>query len=142
MRILYERGGDLARRATVNKEIKDEWVKALRSGEYKQARKSLRKGNKYCCLGVLCDLSKKGKWTSDSKTPRDSCGRLVKEYKYVPELGTVGYGFLPQDIRAWAGMRSNSGHWSTEQKSLADMNDRGDSFKVIADVIEKNWEVL
>ena len=41
----------------MNKQLRDEWVRALRSGEYEQGRGRLRKGNgedaKYCCLGVL-----------------------------------------------------------------------------------------
>lgn len=51
----------------MNKEWKDKWVAALRSGEYKQGIEALRytshaPGNlfedvkAYCCLGVLCDL--------------------------------------------------------------------------------------
>jgi hypothetical protein len=41
----------------VNKQLRDEWVKALRSGEYEQARgtlsREMRTGRSYCCLGVL-----------------------------------------------------------------------------------------
>lgn len=40
-------------------EIRARWVAALRSGEYAQGRGSLRDGNQYCCLGVLCDLAVK-----------------------------------------------------------------------------------
>jgi hypothetical protein len=32
------------------------WVRALRSGEYEQARHVLQKGEKFCCLGVACDI--------------------------------------------------------------------------------------
>lgn len=35
-------------------ELKAKWVKALRSGEFKQARGFLQKDGGYCCLGVLC----------------------------------------------------------------------------------------
>jgi hypothetical protein len=41
----------------MNKEIKNKWVVALRSGEYKQGKHLLRStGNRYCCFGVLCDV--------------------------------------------------------------------------------------
>lgn len=40
----------------MNKKIKKLWLKALRSGEYKQGKLALRIKNKYCCLGVLCDI--------------------------------------------------------------------------------------
>lgn len=48
----------------MNPEIKTKWVEALRSGKYKQGKKSLRsrEGDKYCCLGVLCDLYAANKW--------------------------------------------------------------------------------
>lgn len=36
--------------------IKEDWIKALRSGKYKQGTGCLRKGNEYCCLGVLCEV--------------------------------------------------------------------------------------
>jgi len=32
------------------------WVKALRSGEYKQGTKLLKFNGKYCCLGVACEI--------------------------------------------------------------------------------------
>jgi len=41
----------------VNKQLKAEWVKALRSGEYKQGRLRLQRGDSYCCLGVLCEVA-------------------------------------------------------------------------------------
>lgn len=44
----------------INKELVKQWVEALRSGKYKQGRQALRnKDEEYCCLGVLCDISKK-----------------------------------------------------------------------------------
>lgn len=44
----------------MNTELIEKWVEALRSGDYKQGRQALRnKYNEYCCLGVLCDISKK-----------------------------------------------------------------------------------
>ena len=44
----------------MKKSIKAKWVRALRSGKYKQGRKMLVQdtdcGKAYCCLGVLCDI--------------------------------------------------------------------------------------
>ena len=41
-------------------ELKQQWIKALTSGEYKQGHGSLKSGNQYgtrfCCLGVLEDI--------------------------------------------------------------------------------------
>jgi hypothetical protein len=38
----------------MDKDIKEKWVKALRSGEYKQTRHVLRDDDGHCGLGVLC----------------------------------------------------------------------------------------
>lgn len=40
----------------------DQWILALRSGKYEQGHYALCYDNKFCCLGVLCDLSKRGEW--------------------------------------------------------------------------------
>lgn len=45
--------------SNINKELVKQWVEALRSGKYKQGRQALRNRNdEFCCLGVLCDISK------------------------------------------------------------------------------------
>ena len=52
----------------MKKEIKEKWINALRSEEYKKGSYALKNTDKYCCLGVLCDLVKDevdGKWKDD-----------------------------------------------------------------------------
>lgn len=41
------------------KEIKDNWLKALRSGEFKQGFFALhnKASNTYCCIGVLAEIT-------------------------------------------------------------------------------------
>lgn len=40
-----------------------EWIAALRSGEYKQARETLSDSKgRMCCLGVACDIAGSGWW--------------------------------------------------------------------------------
>lgn len=51
----------------MNPELKVRWLAALRSGSYRQARKSLQTvppdGQAgFCCLGVLCDLIAPDHW--------------------------------------------------------------------------------
>lgn len=41
----------------MNPEWKKKWVEALRSGKYKQGKEALCFGDKYCCLGVLCEIA-------------------------------------------------------------------------------------
>jgi hypothetical protein len=43
----------------MNLEIKEQWVAALRSGKFKQAKYKLKENEGYCCLGVLCSLAEK-----------------------------------------------------------------------------------
>ena len=48
-------------------EIAEKWSKALRSGEYEQACEVLKHDDGgYCCLGVLCDVSKFGNWNDEN----------------------------------------------------------------------------
>ena len=43
--------------------LKAKWIKALRSGDYKQGTDCLRSNtNQYCCLGVACDLIDPALW--------------------------------------------------------------------------------
>lgn len=43
----------------MNRKLKAQWVKALRSGEYEQMAPALcyQEGGKYCCLGVLATVA-------------------------------------------------------------------------------------
>ena len=41
----------------MNKQAKEKWVEALRSGKHKQGKRVLRDNGRYCCLGVLCEIS-------------------------------------------------------------------------------------
>lgn len=47
-------------------ELKAKWLEALRSGKYEQGIRVLKtKEGKFCCLGVLCDISGKGSFIED-----------------------------------------------------------------------------
>jgi len=101
----------------VKKEIADEWVKELRSGKFKQGRGKLKRDDSYCCLGVLCEISK-------------------QEYKN-------DHGFLSYEIQTWAGMHTNTGYLKGLDTSLIRLNDgMVFTFDKIADIIEENWEQL
>jgi hypothetical protein len=132
----------------MKKRIKDKWVNALRSGEYKQGRNALMKMGDdgkpagYCCLGVLCDLyanSKEGKEIGAKWEPSG----YLNEQRF---LGTTTY--LPARVMDWAGLETSNplipkGR-SGNKTSLAQLNDGEDAehigaktFKQIATVIEK-----
>ena len=65
-------------------EFKSAWLAALRSGEYEQGKKFLRRDyNEFCCLGVACDVLHKsgklqGEWQNQGSCYvfMGSCGAL------------------------------------------------------------------
>lgn len=116
----------------MDKKIKARWVKALRSGKYRQGRRSLRskEGDRFCCLGVLCDLHRKevgGKWIKD-------------DYRAGKRRGAMeGGGTLPTAVSKWAGLGKDDnpsikirGH----VQAAACHNDAGCRFSTIAKAIE------
>jgi len=114
--------------------IMKKWVKALRSGEYKQGKLALHRieSDAYCCLGVLCELAVKENIVKKSS----ECSSSTSEYD---ELA----GSLPESVVDWAGMKSASGSRKNRRNSLMVLNDDSNfSFKRIADVIEKEYKDL
>lgn len=106
-------------------DIKKRWAAALRSGEYKQGTGKLRKENKFCCLGVLCDIYDKERWKA---------GNYCHSF-----MGEVNG--LPNEVVLWSGVSSDSPY--VGNNSLMSHNDgRGLStrktFKQIANLIEKH----
>lgn len=109
----------------MNPEIKARWIAALRSGEYKQTKSELRSAvDKFCCLGVLCDLHAQaglGLWDG---------------FRYREE-GTIP----PTDVAVWAGLPvvyPNPDVWIDGKcRSVAEHNDQGATFAEIADAIEE-----
>lgn len=110
----------------MNKKIKALWVAALRSGEYKQGHRQLRSGDKFCCLGVLCNLHAQAH-------PKVA----AKETDPILYMGRLG--FLPPAVVKWAGLQYDYGARVTIKAfngSLSHHNDSGRTFNEIADAIE------
>lgn len=113
----------------MNADVKADWVKALRSGDYAKGRGALRKGDEFCCLGVLCDLAVKAD--------------AVEPWMYISnEDGASVYGAtatLPTPVMRWAGLTDSNPDVVNDDDgttSLADLNDFGTTFTVLADAIE------
>jgi hypothetical protein len=93
----------------MKQEIRDEWVNALESGEYKQTDMRLRDDEgKMCCLGVLCDLAAKagvGEWRD---VDGDWYFGSAAEFKALEGDGGDGYlpdaGVPPKSVRDWSGI--------------------------------------
>ena len=109
----------------MNKEIKAKWVSALRSGDYVQGKGQLRRGNKFCCLGVLCNIHAQEHPESTWLEHRDT---------YLGEIG-----LLPNEVTKWIGGGCGiTGRVSIggDYQSLVSHNDAGRTFLEIADAIE------
>lgn len=109
---------------TLDPKIKNKWVKALRSGKFKQAIGTLydSKTNGYCCLGVLCVVAGINKDDLEGWEYPQSAGLSVENDSTTNDCDfwSVQYGKHKDMI------------------PLADLNDdRKLSFAKIADIIEK-----
>lgn len=93
---------------------REEWVKALRSGKYEQGKSLLKNRNKFCCLGVACDLA--GVAWEDCEQP----SLASSDFK------TVGADILYKSLSLTV----------EEAERLANLNDRNVTFLEIADLIE------
>lgn len=138
----------------MDSEVKDLWLKALRSGEYRQTQGKLCGDNKHCCLGVLTDLYVK------SEVGKRNGARWEEkkgyDYKYLEFtsdkmlLNDDGVGrnyhedcVLPDEVQEWAGLEDSDPTLINELSdgcnvpySCCGLNDSGSTFDEIADYIE------
>ena len=111
----------------MNQEVKKEWVKALRSGEFKQSEGQLKvpelEYDRYCCLGVLCEIHRRrfgGEWKGQSDIP----SYLEADME------------LPREVIEWAELSSSNPEIKSEGITLAALNDGDATFSDIARYIE------
>jgi len=139
----------------MKKKIAEKWIKALRSGKYRQGKKVLKQRSKrgvvrHCCLGVLCELyqkehDRKMEIKQTSPAPGDEVPKDCKLYRFHDSTAT-----LPKRVMRWAGMQSDEGFVPFDNydygyegsKTLAELNDNGCPFKEIADIIAKDWDAI
>jgi hypothetical protein len=111
-------------------EIRARWTAALRSGEYEQGEGTLRANDKFCCLGVLCDLAAKADVISAPvEADGDAGDNPVGAWYYANRND-----YLPEEVKAWAGL--NSCNPVVGDSPLGNLNDGGWTFARIADAIE------
>lgn len=115
----------------MNPEVKELWVKALRSGDYAKGKGHLKYANAegevtYCCLGVLCELSP----VPGRKVDGGGCFEFGSHVSYLDE-----------QVMEWAGLDSANPKvpWEGGKHSLADINDASvATFEDIANLIEEH----
>ncbi len=95
------------------------WVEVLKSGKYEQGKGTLEANGKFCCLGVACDL-----FIPKDKQMRGKKGHLVGMLPHDQDYAPDWLHSVNADIRVGYGT------------SLSTMNDRGESFIEIANIIE------
>lgn len=119
----------------MNQDIKQRWVAALRSGEYKQGTNWLCKNGEFCCLGVLSDLAVKDGVISARPSEWDEA---TTYFDNEPAL-------LPEAVAEWAGLPcAEDGPLEDPvvqvggvEKGLSELNDEGMTFTELADIIEE-----
>jgi hypothetical protein len=116
----------------MNAEIKRLWVEDLRQNPDLQGTGSLRKGDKFCCLGRLCEVFKKevgqGEWDHNNDFVLAGCR---------------DDGLLPAAVVKWAELNDNSPTVTDPEDpdgyaGLTELNDgRHYTFAQLADLIEE-----
>lgn len=141
----------------MNRQAKELWLKALRSGEYGQAETKLCKINPdgsrgYCCLGVLTEVAIEGGFVEMER--RSHYQVAEAEYTVYVNPGDEDpdggfYAYTPDAVAEWADLPASNptvkhvmvNDWGNEAEytdSLADLNDDvGLNFEQIADLIEE-----
>lgn len=117
----------------MKKEIKEQWIAALTSGEYQQtvgalANRDAEGATSYCCLGVLCDLAVKAGVIEEPEVNED-----YRRLNYDGEEAV-----LPPSVQVWAGTDDRGNNPDGPDLGLASKNDRGSSFSEISAIISRN----
>jgi hypothetical protein len=121
----------------MNPEIKDKWVEALRSGQYKQCDRTLMRQDEYgnrtfCCLGVLTDL-----YLQENN--------MQWNFNDVNGVPFNGKEVLTEQVIVWARFpdridtNAPSVQYEGGSTLLTTMNDDGVTFSDIADIIEEQF---
>jgi hypothetical protein len=115
----------------MNEQIKEKWIQALRSQEYKQTKSILRDEYGYCCLGVLCDI-----YSKEMNVPWGKDYSHSYYYYYFDNTET-----LPIEVIEWAELNNESPSVTVEngdKVELAELNDTGTDFVTISNYIQSS----
>ena len=113
------------------------WLEALESGKYNQGIGNLKSNDRYCCLGVACEL------LGLSQKIEDGMIYFGYDHSYHSAI-------MPYTSWKLLGLKDGSGYFEElnidgniiKNRTLAFLNDSGWTFKQIANVIRKNPEVF
>lgn len=123
-------------------DVKKKWLKALRSGKYKQTKGTLCDGKGYCCLGVLEQVTE-GRIEED---PYEEFGVATEpSVNFWQRIGAkvdTQYSCDVHDKQVAQLMKMNDGMkwYDTTKGKMVETRKR--SFNKIADWIEKHVETI
>lgn len=112
------------------------WVEALRSGKYEQGKNALCRDDKYCCLGVACEVALQNGVVITKSTRNITAHNQT----FVETLFNSSWAYLPPEVQNWLGLKNDRASFNLT--GLATMNDAGYSFEEIADKIEEKASEL
>lgn len=132
----------------MNPEIKALWLDALRNSDYQQANGRLRDDeDRFCCLGVLCDLAVHagiGYWDKNEENRPDDVDRDGLRFVSAEDADDWAMAVLPDSVQTWAGLHEDADPTVSDPRPsspgpirLSNLNDEGWSFAGIADLIER-----
>lgn len=114
----------------MDKNVKLKWLEALKSGEYQKGTGYLRdKEDKFCCLGVLCNLLK-----DESDYDWNTADVADKVYCFTPNNGMA-------DSFNWWGVplqiRQKIYFTKEHETELVSLNDNHPTWDEVIEYIEK-----
>lgn len=115
----------------MNREHVQLWIDALRSGKYKKLRNALHRDDRFCALGVACEVYReqtgRGEWA-----PADMHAlRLFID----GETGTRSFCAPPAAVSRWYGLNTE---WNEKVRAIIILNDsKRARFATIAKYLEK-----
>jgi hypothetical protein len=116
----------------MNKEIGEQWVKDLLSGEFAQTTGALRSEEGFCCYGVLAERAVEAGVLV--RTERNAGNYL---YCSATDISDQSYGVLPIAAWQWAGLNGQNPVMS-DGAYLTELNDDRVSFEEIAARIKED----
>jgi len=135
-------------------DIKAEWVRRLRSGDYTQGKNQLayqdEKGKlHHCCLGVLCEMAAED-GIVDRLSAETMSTIMFRDKPIDGNYRSAESQILPRSVRSWAGLDTdvaafgptdpaNAKRPYDHRSCLAEENDSGKTFAQIADLIEEHF---
>ena len=111
---------------------KQDWIAALRSGDYAQGRGTMKRDGRYCCLGVFAELQGvdiKPFGVGSALLMPAQAAKLAKDTTGLSIDGASNGTFRSCGLPPFK---------NPDYQSLSGMNDNGVSFQEIADFLEEN----